>query len=77
LDILCSIFPDIATSSTKELILDSLRLENAVVIEANPDRSNIFYESKLRQSSGKDKLDVVLAPLADELMEKKLTCHSQ
>lgn len=61
-----------ATSSTKELILDSLRLENAVVIEANPDRSNIFYESKLRPSSGEDKLDVILAPLADEVMEKKI-----
>ena len=79
MDILSSIFPSIshvaltatATTSTKELIIDSLRLDNAFLVEANPDRSNIFYESKLRPSSGEDKLDAVLAPLADELMEKK------
>ena len=80
MDILSSIFPSIphvaltatATTSTKELIIDSLRLDNAFLVEANPDRSNIFYESKLRPSSGEDKLDAVLAPLADELMEKKI-----
>ena len=59
-----------ATTSTKELIIDSLRLDNAFLVEANPDRSNIFYESKLRTSSGEDQLDAVLAPLADELMAK-------
>ena len=80
MDILSSIFPSIphvaltatATTSTKELIIDSLRLDNAFLVEGNPDRSNIFYESKLRPSSGEDKLDAVLAPLADELMEKKI-----
>ena len=80
MDILSSIFPSIphvaltatATTSTKELIIDSLRLDNAFLVEANPDRSNIFYESKLRPSSGDNKLDAVLAPLADELMGKKM-----
>ena len=61
----------------KKYGIDSLRLDNAFLVEANPDRSNIFYESKLRPSSGEDKLDAVLAPLADELMEKKLKCHLQ
>lgn len=80
LDILSSIFPSIphvaltatATTSTKELIIDSLRLDNAFLVEANPDRSNIFYESKLRPSSGEEKLNAVLAPLADELKERKI-----
>ena len=79
MDNLSSIFPSIphvaltatATTSTKELIIDSLQLDNAFLVEANPDRSNIFYENKLRPSSGEDKLDAVLASLADELMEKK------
>ena len=52
--------------------IDSLQPDNAFLVEANPDRSNIFYESKLRPSSGEDKLNAVLAPLADELMEKKI-----
>ena len=81
MDILSSIFPSIphvaltatatATTSTKELIIDSLQLDNAFLVEANPDRSNILYENKLRPSSGEDNLDAVLASLADELMEKK------
>ena len=80
MDVLSSIFSGIphlaltatATKSTKEAILDALKLDNAVVVEANPDRRNIFYESRQRPSSGEDKLDVVLAPLATELREKKV-----
>lgn len=38
----------------------------------NPDRKNIFYECKVRPSSGEDKLDAVLSPLANELKEKQI-----
>ena len=48
----------------------TLRLGNAFLVEANPERSNIFCKSKLRPSPGEDKLDAVLAPLAHELMAK-------
>ena len=50
LDVLSSIFPDIphvaltatATKSTQHVILNSLKFDNAVIIEANTDRCNLF-----------------------------------
>lgn len=80
LDILSSFFsntPHIAltataTKATQSLIIDSLRLNDPIIIMANPDRKNIFYECKVRPSSGEDKLNTVLAPLANELREKKI-----
>lgn len=80
LDVLSSFFPNIphlaltatATKATKSLIIDSLKLCDPVTIIANPDRKNIFYECKVRPSSGEDKLNAVLAPLANELKEKNI-----
>ena len=61
-----------ATRSTQEFIKDSLKLNEAVVIQANPDRENIFYESKVRPSGGEERVTAVLEPLANELLEKKI-----
>lgn len=62
-----------ATKSTQEWIKESLHLDEAVVvIEANPDRKNIFYEFKIRPSTGDQKLNAVLLPLSNELIEKKI-----
>lgn len=60
-----------ATRSTQSLIIDSLNLTDVVKIEVNPDRDNIFYESKKRPSYGDDKLNPILEPLADKLKEMK------
>ena len=81
LDVLSNLFPIVlhvaltatATRATQEFIKDSLKLDEAVVIEANHDRKNIFYESKVRPSSGEEKMTAVLEPLAKELLEKKIS----
>ena len=80
LDVLSSVFPSVphvaltatATRATQEFIKDSLKLNEAVVIQANPDRENIFYESKVRPSGGEERVTAVLEPLAKELLEKKI-----
>ena len=81
LDVLSSLFPSVphvaltatATRATQAFITDSLKLDEAVVIEVNPDRKNIFYECKVRPSSGEEKVTAVLEPLAKELLEKKIS----
>ena len=49
-----------------------MKFEDTVVIEANPDRRNIYYKCKVRLSSGEDKLNEVLLLYAEELKEKKI-----
>ena len=81
LDVLSSLFPSVphvaltatATRATQAFITDSLKLDEAVVIEVNPDRKNIFYECKVRPSSGEEKVTAVLEPLEKELLEKKIS----
>ena len=61
-----------ATSETKSIIIESLQLKNVEVIEVSPDRENIFYDVKTRQSHGDDKLDLILKPVANMLKDLKL-----
>ena len=49
-----------------------MKFEDTVVIEANPDRKNIYYKCKVRPSSGEDKLNEVLLLYAEKLKEKKI-----
>ena len=80
LDILVSIFPEVphlattatATLKSQRTICDVLQLNTPKVIAVNPDRGNIFLESKERPASGEDRLHAILAPLCQELMEKKI-----
>ena len=59
------------TSRKKEIAL-SLGMYNPVIIESNPVRPNIFFESKQRSSKGEDKLLAILEPLITELKVKRL-----
>ena len=61
-----------ATSETKSIIIGSLQLKDVGVIEVSPDRENIFYDVKTRQSHGDDKLDPILKPVANMLKGLKL-----
>jgi hypothetical protein len=80
LDVLVSIFPEIphlattatATLKSQKTICDQLQLKDPTVISVNPDRSNIFLQSKERPATGEDKLHPILEPLCRELLENKL-----
>jgi hypothetical protein len=61
-----------ATTQRKKEIASSLGMHNHVIIESNPDRSNIFFESKERSAKGEGKLKAILEPLVNELKEKRL-----
>ena len=61
-----------ATIQRKKEIASSLGMYNPVIIESNPDRPNIFLESKKRSSKGEDNLLAILEPLITELKAKRL-----
>lgn len=77
---LASIFPNVpilaltatATAQTKKDIAASLGIHEPVIIETNPDRHNIYYESQRRDDRGDGKLQAILEPLVNELKEKRL-----
>jgi hypothetical protein len=77
---LASLFPSIpmialtatATKQTKVVIATSLGMHDPAIIESNPDRANIFYQSFRRPDSGEDKLHGLLDPLIQELKMKRL-----
>ena len=77
---LASIFPKVpflaltatATSQSKKGIAESLGLMDPLIIEANPDRPNIFFSSFRRPDRGEDKLHPILSPLIEELQVKRL-----
>lgn len=77
---LASLFPNVpmlaltatATTQTKEQIATNLGMHDPVIIETNPDRPNIYYNSKRRADKGEGKLQSILEPLVKELKAKRL-----
>ena len=75
-----SLFPDVpmlaltatATRQKKKEIALSLGMHNHVLIESNPDRPNIFFESKKQSDQGKSRIQSILEPLINELKTKWL-----
>ena len=63
-----------ATVATKKKISESLGFVDAVTIEENPDRPNIFFSSSTRPSHGEEKITCVLHTLLSELQCKRLEC---
>ena len=61
-----------ATPQRKKEIASSLGMHNHVIIESNPDRPNIFFETRKRSDKGEGKLQIILEPLINELKEKRL-----
>lgn len=60
-----------ATQQTKKEIVKSLGLLDPLPIEINPDRPNIFLASYPRPNQGDTKLENILRPLADELIDMR------
>ena len=81
LGLLASVFSSIpslaltatATLQKKEEIVQSLGLLDPSSVEINPDRPNIFFAACSRPNQGDTKLEAILGPLADELIEKRST----
>jgi len=79
LSVLASVFASVptlaltatATLQKKEEIVQSLGLIDPVSVEINPDRANIFFAACSRPNQGDTKLEPILGPLADELIEKR------
>ena len=61
-----------ATPKKRKEIQSNLGMHNPVVIEANPNRPNIFLESKKQLGKGDDRLQAILEPLVEELKTKGL-----
>lgn len=60
-----------ATLQKKEEIVQFLGLIDSLSVEINPDRPNIFFATCSRPNQGATKLEPILGPLADELIEKR------
>ena len=60
-----------ANAEYRKEIQDSLAMRNAVVVERNPDRPNLFLSVQQRPHTGEDKVSVPLLGLVKELKEKK------
>ena len=60
-----------ATLQKNEEIAQSLGLIDPLSFEINPDHPNIFFAARSRPNQGDTKLEPILGPLADELIEKR------
>lgn len=73
-----SVFPGVpflgltatATVERKKEIAFNLGMHDPVVIEFNPNRPNIFFESRQQLEKGEDKLKAILELLANERLAK-------
>lgn len=61
-----------ATTLYRNEIKTSLNMRDAITIEANPNRENIYYHVLRRGNKGDDKILNVIKPLALELKEKNI-----
>ena len=55
-----------ATTDTQEKIIRSVGLDNAKVIQTNPDRPNTYFACHGRGNKGEEKLALILDGLANE-----------
>ena len=60
-----------ATLQKREEIVQSLGLIDPVSVEINPHRPNIFFAACSRPNQEDTKLEPILGPLGDELIEKR------
>lgn len=58
------------TKSKKEKVVSSIGLQLPFVVEVNPNRENIFFESQPRPAAKEEKI-TVLAPYVQELKAKR------
>ena len=63
-----------ATMKARNEIMSALGLINPVVVETNPDRSNIYFCSSRRPDRGDEKLAQILDPLIEKLDRNRLDC---
>ena len=59
-----------ATKSKREKIIDSVGLHHPLIVEVNPDRENIYFESRPRPAAKEERVKV-LKPYLDELKAKR------
>ena len=59
-----------ATKSKKEKIVSSIGLQLPFVVEVNPNRENIFFESQPRAAAKEERI-TILAPYVLELKAKR------
>ena len=48
-----------ATKSKREKIIDSIGLQLPFIVEVNPDRENIYFESRSRSAAQEERVKVL------------------